>query len=89
MLKWYVEGTSTISPRPEETRLAKFVAVVLAETEDVWTEIFRKQGSEYTNPKLVLYSGSVESACGILVRHGPFYCPGDYKVYIDLSFLKN
>jgi hypothetical protein len=84
-----VEGTSTYQPTAEETELAKFVAVVLAETEDVWTEIFRKQGSEYTNPKLVLYSGSVESACGYSgAATGPFYCPGDYKVYIDLSFFE-
>jgi len=84
-----VEGTSTYQPTAEETELAKFVAVVLAETEDVWTEVFRKQGSEYTNPKLVLYSGSVESACGYSgAATGPFYCPGDYKVYIDLSFFE-
>jgi len=71
----------------EENELAQFVSVVLAETEDVWTELFRKEGADYTYPKLVLYSGSVQSACGFAgAATGPFYCPGDYKLYIDLSF---
>jgi len=71
----------------EENELAKFVSVVLADTEDVWQEQFRKSGSTYENPKLVLYSGSVESACGMSgAATGPFYCPADHKVYIDLSF---
>jgi len=71
----------------EENELAQFVSVVLAETEDVWTELFRKEGAVYTYPKLVLYSGSVQSACGFAgTATGPFYCPGDYKLYIDLSF---
>jgi hypothetical protein len=61
--------------------------VVLADTEDVWAELFRKAGAEYSYPKLVLYSGSVQSACGFSgAATGPFYCPGDYKLYIDLSF---
>jgi len=74
----------------EEEELAKFVSVVLADIEDVWTELFRREGlGEYTYPKLVIYSGSVESACGISgAATGPFYCPGDHKVYIDLSFYK-
>jgi uncharacterized protein len=71
----------------EENERAKFVSVVLAETEDVWTALFRKEGLDYTYPKLVLYSGSVQSACGFSgAATGPFYCPGDYKLYIDLSF---
>jgi len=71
----------------EENELAQFVSVVLAENEDVWTEVFRNQGSTYTYPKLVLYTGSVESACGYSgAATGPFYCPGDHKLYIDLSF---
>ncbi len=86
-----VDGTqmesSTYKGSPEENELARFVAVVLAETEDVWTELFRAEGSEYINPKLVLYTGSVNSACGYSnAATGPFYCPGDQKVYIDLSF---
>src|SRR4030042_231393 len=71
----------------EENELAQFVSVVLAETEDVWTDLFRKEGMDYKYPKLVLYSGSVQSACGFSgAATGPFYCPGDYKLYIDLSF---
>ena len=71
----------------EENELAKFVSVVLAETEDVWTDIFQNKGSTYTYPKLVLYTGSVQSACGYSgAATGPFYCPGDHKLYIDLSF---
>lgn len=77
----------------EEKELAQFVSVVLADTERVWTEEFREQGLEYKEPKLVLYSGSVDSACGTAGSSvGPFYCPGDMKLYIDLSFyqeLKN
>ncbi len=84
-----VDASSTYQPTAEENELAKFVSVVLAETEDVWTELFQKQGSNYSYPKLVLYSGSVESACGYSgAATGPFYCPGDYKLYIDLSFFE-
>jgi predicted metalloprotease len=84
-----VEGPSTYQPTAAENELAKFAAVVLAETEDVWSELFRQQGSEYSYPKLVLYSGSVESACGYSgAATGPFYCPGDYKLYLDLSFFE-
>ena len=81
------------SPSPEENRLAKFVSVVLANTEDTWKEFFRRSGKKYREPTLVLYSGAVESACGFAsaaVR--PFYCPNNQKLYIDLSFygdLKN
>lgn len=71
----------------EEQELARFVSVVLAETEDVWSELFSAQGATYRLPKLVLFSGSVQSACGFAsAATGPFYCPGDEKVYIDLSF---
>jgi predicted metalloprotease len=65
----------------------KFVAVVLAETEDVWHEAFRKRGRTYQAPTLVLFSGAVQSACGMAGSAvGPFYCPSDHKVYLDLSF---
>jgi len=71
----------------EEEELSEFVSVVLADTEDVWTELFDEQGLVYQNPTLVLFSGSVESACGTAsAAVGPFYCPADYKLYIDLSF---
>jgi len=79
--------TSNYEGTAEENELAQFVAVVLAETEDVWTELFRQEDLNYKYPKLVLYSGSVQSACGFSsAATGPFYCPGDYKLYIDLSF---
>ncbi len=66
----------------------EFVSVVLADTEDVWRDVFRDQvGGSYREPKLVLFSGQVESACGFAdAAVGPFYCPGDGQVYIDLSF---
>jgi predicted metalloprotease len=68
----------------------KFVAVVLGETEDVWQEAFRKRGRTYQAPTLVLYSGAVESACGMAGSAvGPFYCPYDHKVYLDLSFFED
>lgn len=71
----------------EEKELAQFVSVVLAETEDVWTEVLAKENIVYEYPKLVLFSGSVDSACGTAgASTGPFYCPGDQSVYIDLSF---
>lgn len=67
---------------------AQFVKVVLAETEDTWNSVFSKLGRRYQPPKLVLYEGQVQSACGIgSAASGPFYCPGDYQIYIDLSFL--
>ena len=81
------ETTTPYQGTEQENELAKFVSVVLADTEDVWSEIFRKQGEEYRLPKLVLFSGSVDSACGRAGSStGPFYCPADTKLYIDLSF---
>ena len=71
----------------EEEELAEFVSVVLADTEVVWNDIFADLGKEYKEPKLVLFTGSVQSACGVAgASTGPFYCPGDKNVYIDLSF---
>jgi len=75
------------TPTAEEEELAQFASVVLAETEDVWTQLLPEVGGSYEYPKLVLFSGAVESACGYAgSATGPFYCPGDRKVYIDLSF---
>jgi predicted metalloprotease len=75
---------------PEEARLASFSKVVFRETEVVWDELFRRMGKEYTKPVLVLYTGQVDSACGEAdAAVGPFYCPGDSKVYIDLSFYQD
>ena len=78
----------------EEEALAQFVKVVLKDTEDVWNKLFPEQlNKRYQEPNLVLFSGQVSSACGhASAATGPFYCPGDYKMYIDLSFyqqLKN
>jgi predicted metalloprotease len=76
-----------------EDEQSQFVAVVLADTEDTWNELFREAGRDYREPNLVLFSGAVRSACGLAeAAMGPFYCPADQKVYIDLSFysdLKN
>lgn len=70
-----------------DKELAQFVSVVLAETENVWHGIFKEKGATYREPKLVLFSGQVQSACGVAgASTGPFYCPGDEKLYIDLSF---
>lgn len=72
---------------PEEEELKQFVGVVLAKSEDVWHEIFRQNGREYREPTLVLFTDQVPTACGHMgAAVGPFYCPGDEKVYIDLSF---
>lgn len=71
----------------EEEELKQFVSVVLAKSEDVWHDVFRRNGREYREPTLVLFTDQVQSACGIRgAAVGPFYCPGDEKVYIDLSF---
>ncbi len=71
----------------EEAQRSKFARVVLADTEDTWTSIFRDAGRQYEQPHLVLFSGSVDSACGYAqAAMGPFYCPNDHKVYLDLSF---
>jgi uncharacterized protein len=80
-------GNSNYVETERDKELAKFVSVVLAETENVWQSYFEKEGEQYIQPKLVLYSGSIQSACGFSsAATGPFYCPGDEKVYIDLSF---
>ena len=81
------------SAPPGQDDLRKFVSVVLADTEDTWRDLFRRMGGAYQDPKLVLFTGAVQSACGFAqAAVGPFYCPADQKVYIDLSFyqeLKN
>lgn len=72
---------------PEEEKLASFVKVVLADTEDVWNDLFSKSGQDYPEPTLVLFSGAVQSGCGgATSQSGPFYCPADQQLYIDLSF---
>ena len=72
---------------PAEARKVAFVKHVLAETEDVWGDLFQRLGKSYRQPKLVLFTGRVNSACGLAdAAAGPFYCPGDERVYIDLQF---
>ena len=77
-------------PGPENDKMKKFMAIVLADTEDTWGQIFQQAGSRYVEPKLVLYSGVTQSACGYgQAAMGPFYCPGDQKLYLDMSFFKD
>ena len=72
-----------------EEQLAGFSKVVLAETEDVWNKLFREQGQDYAEPRLVLFTGNDQSGCGFAsAATGPFYCPADSKIYIDLSFFR-
>lgn len=72
---------------PADDKMAKFVSTVLADTEDVWKDLFKQGGSTYREPKLVLFRGAVGTACGTgQSAMGPFYCPADQKVYIDLDF---
>jgi hypothetical protein len=73
----------------KDKEMGEFVSTVLASIEDVWRERFRAEGNTYVAPKLVLFSGQIDSACGYAgASSGPFYCPGDSKVYIDLSFFE-
>ena len=75
---------------PAEKEMGEFVSVVLADTEDTWKEIFREQGGVYQEPTLVLFTGRVNSACGMATSAvGPFYCPGDKQLYVDLSFFED
>jgi uncharacterized protein len=74
---------------PADDEAAAFVASILGETEDVWSEIFQASGSTYAPPRLVMFTGQVASACGgASAAVGPFYCPGDSTIYIDLSFFR-
>jgi predicted metalloprotease len=74
---------------PSSDKQVLFVREVLRETEEVWTAYFQQRGQTYTAPKLVLFSGSIASACGLAnAAAGPFYCPGDQKVYLDLTFFQ-
>ena len=76
------------SPRGHDD-LRDFVATVLADTEDTWRALFSRMGREYRDPRLVLFNGAVQSACGIAgAATGPFYCPPDQKVYLDLDFFR-
>ena len=74
---------------PEQEEASEFVGTVLADTEDTWSPIFKQLGGTYTPPKLVMFSGAIRSGCGTAqAAMGPFYCPADQKVYIDITFFK-
>ena len=80
-------SSSQVPTSGEQSELRDFVGVVVKETEDLWTGVFAQQNEDYPEPNVVLFSGGVETACGAADSStGPFYCPGDQKVYIDLSF---
>ena len=80
---------SQVTGSPQEEKLKELVGVVLADTEDVWDEQFRAMGKVYEKPKLVIFSGSVRSGCGFAdAQVGPFYCPADRTIYVDLSFFQ-
>ncbi len=85
------QTSTSVGPPPEgQDELVDFVSVVLADTEDTWHPLFRELGGEYREPRLVLFTGAVQSACGFArAAMGPFYCPPDQKVYIDLSFYED
>lgn len=87
----YSYARQDYTPDAEDERLAELASKVLAGTEDVWTAEFRRQGwGEYVCPKMVLYSGSIQSGCGNATSQvGPFYCSADQTVYIDLDFFKS
>lgn len=85
----YTETVTDYQPTAHEQELTEFVSVVLADTEDVWHKLFEDSGLTYRETTLVLFSSATESACGFAQSAtGPFYCPGDEKVYIDLNFLE-
>ena len=74
---------------PEEKEIGDFASTVFAYTEDTWDKVFRENGMQYEQPKMVLFSDAVETACGsATAASGPFYCPGDKKVYMDLRFFE-
>ena len=84
------EPRRNTASQAQDDEMKEFVSVVLADTEDTWKAIFSELGNDYKEPKLVLFRGSVQSACGFAqAAMGPFYCPGDHKVYIDLSFFED
>lgn len=81
------QNTEQVATNPQEDEMAKFVSVVLADTEEIWTKLLEQEGKTYRKPKLVLFRDAVVSACGnATASTGPFYCSGDEKIYIDLSF---
>lgn len=85
-----MQTNETVATTAHEDELAEFVSVVLADTEEVWTRQFKSMGMEYREPTLVLFRSQVQSACGFSSSAtGPFYCPADERIYIDLTFLED
>jgi predicted metalloprotease len=83
----YEQQSGTVGSAPQDDEAKQFVATVLADTEDTWSEIFKAEGATYQPPRLVLFSGRTGTGCGTgQAAMGPFYCPADSQVYIDLSF---
>jgi predicted metalloprotease len=88
------EQTTSVSPQtrqapPANDEQAEFVRAILGDTEDTWGQVFQQAGRQYKNPTLVLFSGQVQSACGFASSaSGPFYCPADQKVYLDMAFFR-
>ena len=85
-----VGGQESSLSEAENAEMVEFVSVILGSTEDIWAAEFQKSGQSYPRPKLVLFTGRVQSACGLAgSATGPFYCPPDQKIYIDLSFFND
>ena len=81
--------TSVNANNPADAETKDFVSTVLGSTEDTWSDVFARSGGTYREPKLVLFSGAIDSACGFAqAAMGPFYCPSDEKVYLDMSFFQ-
>ena len=84
------ESVGTAGDSVESDPQAQFISVVLKDTEDIWNQIFRDRGADYQEPRLVLFTNATQSACGVgQSAMGPFYCPADQKVYLDLSFFRD
>ena len=84
------ESSAAQAPSAENNANREFVAAILGETEDVWAALFQQANAQYEQPKLLLFSGAVQTACGgASSASGPFYCPGDHKVYLDTSFFQD
>jgi uncharacterized protein len=84
------ESVGTGGDSVESDPQAQFISVVLKDTEDIWNQIFRDRGADYQEPRLVLFTNATQSACGVgQSAMGPFYCPADQKVYLDLSFFRD
>lgn len=84
------ESVGTGGDRVESDPQSQFISVVLKDTEDIWNQIFRERGADYREPVLVLFTDATQSACGVgQSAMGPFYCPADQKVYLDLSFFRD